>query len=77
MVMKYAVSEKNVLEQKSLKEQTEKKYKEAVRENELLQHKLTTMNSEKARICQMLDNKVNYNCEVLIFADEIIFSVTI
>lgn len=59
--MKYAVSEKNVLEQKSLKEQTEKKYKEVIRENELLQHKLNTMNSEKARICQMLDNKVNCN----------------
>lgn len=58
MVMKYAVSEKHVFEQKSAKEKVEKKLQEMTRENELLQHKLNTMNSEKARICQMLDNKV-------------------
>lgn len=58
MVIRYAVSEKNVLEQKHLKEQAEKKCKEAVRENEILQHKLTTYASEKNRIAQMFDNKV-------------------
>ncbi|KAJ8961976.1 hypothetical protein NQ314_005757 [Rhamnusium bicolor] len=35
----------------------EKKYKESIRENEILQHKVQSMVSEKARICQMLDNK--------------------
>lgn len=58
-VIRYAVSEKHTIEQKQLKEQAEKKYKEAVRENEILQHKITSLNSEKARICQMLDNKVS------------------
>lgn len=58
MVIRYAVGEKNTLEQKHLKEQAEKKYKEAVRENEILQHKLSTYASEKNRIAQMLDNKV-------------------
>lgn len=57
MVIKYAVSEKNVLDQKQQKEQIEKKYKEQVTENEILQHKVQVMCSEKARICQMLDNK--------------------
>lgn len=58
MVIRYAVGEKNTLEQKHLKEQAEKKYKEAIRENEILQHKLSTYSSEKNRIAQMLDNKV-------------------
>lgn len=58
MVMKYAVSEKEVLEQKNAKERIEKKYKDSLKENEILQHKLSTMCSEKVRICQMLDNKV-------------------
>lgn len=60
MVMKYAVSEKAILDVKSEKEHTDKKYKELSRENEILQHKLTSMSSEKARICQMLDNKVSF-----------------
>lgn len=58
MVIRYAVGEKNTLEQKHLKEQVEKKYKEAVKENEILQHKLSRESSEKNRIAQMLDNKV-------------------
>lgn len=57
-VIRYAVSEKNTIEQKHFKEQTERKYKEAMRENEILQHKVNSLNSEKARICQLLDNKV-------------------
>lgn len=63
MVIRYAVSEKNTLEQKYLKEQAEKKCKETVRENEILQHKLSTYASEKNRIAQMLDNKV---CTVIV-----------
>lgn len=57
MVMRYAVGEKNVLKEKHQKELAEKKYKEAMRDNEIFQHKVQTMVSEKARICQMLDNK--------------------
>lgn len=56
--MKYAVSEKNVFEQKSAKEKLEKKLNDMRKENEFLQQKLTMMNSEKTRICQLLDNKV-------------------
>lgn len=55
--MRYAVGEKNVLKEKQLRETTEKKSKELARENEILQHKIQTMISEKARICQMLDSK--------------------
>ncbi|XP_063906969.1 coiled-coil domain-containing protein 186 isoform X2 [Zophobas morio] len=57
MVVKYAISEKNVLDVKHQKEQIEKKYKEQVAENEIIQHKVQVMVSEKARICQMFDNK--------------------
>lgn len=57
MVMKYAIGEKSVLELKSAKENAEKKLKEALRENEILQHKVTSTFSEKNRICQLLDNK--------------------
>lgn len=64
--MRYAVSEKNTLEQKHLREQIEKKHKDALREIEILQHKVSSMSSEKARICQMLDNKVR-NLYFMIF----------
>ncbi|XP_044262854.1 coiled-coil domain-containing protein 186 isoform X2 [Tribolium madens] len=57
MVIKYAVSEKNLLEMRHQKEQIEKKYKEQITENEIIQHKVQVMCSEKSRICQMLDNK--------------------
>ncbi|KRT84720.1 hypothetical protein AMK59_2363, partial [Oryctes borbonicus] len=57
VVIRYAISEKHVLDQKSAKESIEKKFKESLRENEILQHKVNQMCSEKARICQMLDNK--------------------
>lgn len=59
MVMRYAVSEKNILDQKQSRENSEKRCKELLRENEILQHKVTQMSNEKARICQMLDNKVS------------------
>lgn len=57
MVIRYAVGEKNILKEKQLRETFEKKYKDAQKEYEILQHKVQTMASEKARICQMLDNK--------------------
>lgn len=57
MVVRYAVGEKAVLDERNAKHHFEKKYKESTRENEILQHKLSTTISEKNRICQMLDNK--------------------
>ncbi|XP_030764850.1 coiled-coil domain-containing protein 186 [Sitophilus oryzae] len=57
MVIRYAVGEKNILKERQMKEQAEKKCKEFQKEIEFLQHKLQTMISEKARIGQMLDNK--------------------
>lgn len=58
IVMRYAVSEKGILEQKAIREQTERKLADVLKEKDLIQHKLASMVQEKARICQMLDNKV-------------------
>lgn len=66
-VIRYAVSEKNTLEQKHLKEQLEKKYKDALKEMEILQHKVSSSILDKNRICQMLDNKVSSNIFCLLF----------
>lgn len=57
MVMRYAVSEKNVIDIKQGKNSSEKKCKELKKECELLQNKVKVMDSEKSRICSMLDNK--------------------
>ncbi|XP_022910975.2 coiled-coil domain-containing protein 186 isoform X1 [Onthophagus taurus] len=57
MVLRYACSEKNVIEQKYAKDALEKKHKECLREIDILQYKVNQMGTEKARICQMLDNK--------------------
>lgn len=57
MVIKYAISEKSVLELKSARDNAEKKLKEANRENEILQTKVSGAFSEKTRICQLLDKK--------------------
>lgn len=57
MVVKYAMSEKNVLDMKHQKDQIEKKYKDLSNELEISQHKYQMMCTEKSRICQMLDNK--------------------
>lgn len=56
--MRYAVSEKGVLEQKHLRDLAERKLVEVNREKDLIQGKLAGMITEKARICQLLDNKV-------------------
>ncbi|CAH2005346.1 unnamed protein product [Acanthoscelides obtectus] len=57
MVIRYATGEKNILIEKQQKEVAEKKLKEALKENEIWQHKYQTMMLEKSRLCQMLDNK--------------------
>ncbi|XP_072397249.1 coiled-coil domain-containing protein 186-like [Diabrotica undecimpunctata] len=61
MVVRYAVSEKNVLREKQQKETAEKKLNEAVRETETMQYKVRLMVNEKSRICQMLDKKHHEN----------------
>lgn len=58
MVIKYAIGEKNILKEKQLREKTEKKCNELNKENEICQHKIQSLVNEKARICQLLDNKV-------------------
>lgn len=58
MVMRYAVSEKEVIYQKGERELLEKKLREVTREKDMLLGKLKGASAEKARICQMLDVKV-------------------
>lgn len=62
MVMRYAVSEKELIDQKRERELQEKKLREITREKDLLLGKLKSMSAEKARICQMLDVKVTSSC---------------
>lgn len=62
MVMRYAVSEKEVIDQKRERESLERKLREMARENDLLLGKLKGMSAEKSRICQMLDIKVTSSC---------------
>ncbi|XP_021938750.1 coiled-coil domain-containing protein 186-like isoform X2 [Zootermopsis nevadensis] len=57
MVMRYAVSEKEVIYQKGERELLEKKLREVTREKDMLLGKLKGASAEKARICQMLDVK--------------------
>ncbi|XP_044764847.1 coiled-coil domain-containing protein 186-like [Coccinella septempunctata] len=59
MVIKYAVGEKKILAESQSREKAEKKCKELKREKEIQEHKVRTLISEKARICQMFDNKVH------------------
>uniref|UniRef100_A0A1B6GEI2 Coiled-coil domain-containing protein 186 n=1 Tax=Cuerna arida TaxID=1464854 RepID=A0A1B6GEI2_9HEMI len=56
-VMRYAVSEMEVINQRKERENLEKKYKECLKEKEVLSSKLKTTMIEKARINQLLDNK--------------------
>lgn len=55
--MRYAVSEKAVLEQKSTIAKLEKKLEDKVKDAEILQHKVAQNASEKERLCQMYDQK--------------------
>lgn len=58
MVMRYAVSEKEVIDQKRERESLEKKLREMGKEKDLLLGKLKAMSTEKIRLGQMLDSKV-------------------
>lgn len=58
MVMRYAVSEKEVIDQKRERESLEKKLREMGREKDLLFNKLKNISSERTSICKMLENKV-------------------
>jgi hypothetical protein len=58
MVMRYAVSEKEVIDRKKEQESLEKKLREIGREKDLLFSKLKNISSEKTSVCKVLDNKV-------------------
>ncbi|KAK3868015.1 hypothetical protein Pcinc_026561 [Petrolisthes cinctipes] len=58
MVIKYATSEREVILAKKQKEGVEKKLREFEKEREQLQAKNKMLISERARICQTLDTKV-------------------
>nr|CAD7575434.1 unnamed protein product [Timema californicum] len=57
MVVRYAVSEKEVIDQKKERETLEKRLKETSKEKELLLGKLKSLTADKTRVCQMLDSK--------------------
>ncbi|XP_031825744.1 coiled-coil domain-containing protein 186 isoform X2 [Nomia melanderi] len=57
MVMKYAVSEKQLIDTQRAREYAERKAKESTKQQELLQNKLREMQGERTRICNILDGK--------------------
>ncbi|XP_043265458.1 coiled-coil domain-containing protein 186 isoform X2 [Colletes gigas] len=57
MVMKYAVSEKQLIDTQRAREYAERKAKESGKQQELLQNKLREMQTERTRICHILDGK--------------------
>ncbi|XP_076677578.1 coiled-coil domain-containing protein 186 isoform X2 [Andrena cerasifolii] len=57
MVMKYAVSEKQLIDTQRAREYAERRTKEMGRQQELLQSKLREMQGERTRICNILDGK--------------------
>ncbi|XP_012267065.2 intracellular protein transport protein USO1 isoform X1 [Athalia rosae] len=57
MVMKYAISEKQLIETQRAREYAERKVNEAFREQELLHTKLKQVQGERTRICNILDGK--------------------
>nr|XP_003701393.2 PREDICTED: uncharacterized protein LOC100882727 [Megachile rotundata] len=57
MVMKYAVSEKQLIDTQRAREYAERKVKEMIKQQESLQCKLREMQGERARICNILDGK--------------------
>lgn len=61
MVIKYATSEREVIVAKKQKEAVEKKMKEMEKEREQLLNKNKMLISERARICQTLDTKIQKN----------------
>ncbi|XP_046386886.1 coiled-coil domain-containing protein 186-like isoform X2 [Ischnura elegans] len=64
MVIRYATSERDVIEGKKQRDNLDKKLREAVKEREILVSKVKAMNGEKARICLILDGKCNELTEV-------------
>ena len=56
--MRYAVSEKEVIDQKRERELLGKKLREMGKERDLLLGKLKALSNEKTRLGQMLENKV-------------------
>ncbi|XP_046486781.1 coiled-coil domain-containing protein 186 isoform X2 [Neodiprion pinetum] len=57
MVMKYAISEKQLIETQRAREYAERKINEAFKEQELLHTKLKQVQGERTRICNILDGK--------------------
>lgn len=57
MVMKYAVSEKSVIDLKRDIQSKENKMKEAIKERDSMQAKMKTIASEKLKLSQLLDSK--------------------
>ncbi|XP_046750137.1 coiled-coil domain-containing protein 186 isoform X2 [Diprion similis] len=57
MVMKYVISEKQLIETQRAREYAERKINEAFKEQELLHTKLKQVQGERTRICNILDGK--------------------
>ncbi|XP_043665441.1 coiled-coil domain-containing protein 186-like isoform X1 [Vespula pensylvanica] len=57
MVIKYAVSEKQLIDTQRAREYAERKLKDITKEQELLQNKLRQAQGERTRICNILDGK--------------------
>ncbi|XP_012288999.1 coiled-coil domain-containing protein 186 [Orussus abietinus] len=57
MVMKYVVSEKQLIDTQRARDSAERKVKEMTKEQELLQGKLRQIQGERTRICNILDGK--------------------
>lgn len=58
MVMKYAVSEKSVIDLKKEIQLHDNKVKDAIREKESMQAKLKVVIADKAKLQQVVDSKV-------------------
>lgn len=58
MVVKYALSEKEVIGLKNVHDNVEKKMRDLAKERDVLMEKIKGLNNEKSRVCTMLDAKV-------------------
>ncbi|KAG5333356.1 CC186 protein, partial [Acromyrmex heyeri] len=68
MVMRYVTSEKQLIDTQRARDSTERKVKELLKDQELLQNKLRQTQGERSRICNILDGKCR---EVTDFQKEI------
>ncbi|XP_018375182.1 PREDICTED: coiled-coil domain-containing protein 186 isoform X3 [Trachymyrmex cornetzi] len=68
MVMRYVTSEKQLIDTQRARDSTERKVKELLKDQELLQNKLRQTQGERVRICNILDGKCR---EVTDFQKEI------